>query len=394
MNEWQKEMIAGFQEKNPNVKINLIIVPEDQVDQKAQTMIAGGDVPDVFVTNWGFSGFSTYKDQLLDLAPYIKKDPDSVKGIGDDIMNVYRSGDKTYGIPIVALGSYLFYNKDLFDQAGISYPPTDWNDKSWTWDKMVEVAKKLTKNMDNAQKRVFGVYDELFPQTADAWLFGGDYFKPEAYKTNMMGEPTVSDEGVRRGIQAHLDLIQKYKVHPSTADLNSISAIGVPFLTGQVAMHMKHGGGFWVNKPAKFRWGVAALPYTVENRRTTMFIDSVNILKATKHPDEAWAFVRHITDPNGGAKRFMEVTNATPANGELLKQWYEMMAKNLDMTPAQIKQVHEGSLAIANESPNHLIKNFNAINNAILQPLNSVYDGKKDIDTALKEIKSGLNALK
>ncbi len=42
--------------------------------------------------------------------------------------------DGVYGIPILSMGSFLYYNRDLFDEAGVAYPPTDWNDESWNYE--------------------------------------------------------------------------------------------------------------------------------------------------------------------------------------------------------------------------------------------------------------------
>src|SRR5699024_5777577 len=156
---WTEKMVKEFEEENPNIKVKLQDIPQDQIDQKLQTMIAGGNVPDVWSANWADSGFATYNGlgALLDLTEYIEKDPDSVKGIDEKLLDIYTIDGKTYGVPILAMGSYIFYNKDLFDEAGIDYLPTDWDDKSWNYDKMIEIAKKLTKDVGDINNQVFGL---------------------------------------------------------------------------------------------------------------------------------------------------------------------------------------------------------------------------------------------
>ena len=53
----------------------------------------------------------------------------------------------SYGLPqLTTFGTLLFYNQPLFDQAGVKYPPVDWDDTSWTFDAMLDAAKRLTKN--------------------------------------------------------------------------------------------------------------------------------------------------------------------------------------------------------------------------------------------------------
>src|SRR5699024_7247013 len=57
---WTEKMVKEFEEENPNIKVKLQDIPQDQIDQKLQTMIAGGNVPDVWSANWADSGFATY----------------------------------------------------------------------------------------------------------------------------------------------------------------------------------------------------------------------------------------------------------------------------------------------------------------------------------------------
>ena len=134
-----------------------------------------------------------------------------------------------------------------------------------------------------------------------AWNFGGDFFRPEAYETGEMGEPAILDNPRNaEAIQLNVDLIHKYKVSPNPAALDAVSQLGDPFMTGRVAMIVNGGWGFWAYKPAEFNWGVAPIPYA-EGRQPTLYVDPWNISEKSKHPDEAWEFVKFLVDPEGGA---------------------------------------------------------------------------------------------
>jgi multiple sugar transport system substrate-binding protein len=390
---WEKQLIKDFEKEYPNIKVKLVIVPQAQIDQKMQTMIASGTLSDVFSANWANAGFMTYEKSLLDLTPYVTTSPEVLDGVNPKIVDIWKVQGKLKALPLSCLGSFLFYNKDLYDQAKLPYPPTNWDDLSWTWDKMVENAKVLTNNIGNTQKQVFGLHNGLWPPNADAWMYGGDYFTNESYLTGDIGEPTVSDPGVRKGIQAHYDLIHKYKVSPSSSEMKALSALGDPFLTGKVAMIMTGGWGFWVYKPAKFHWGVAALPY-VEGRRPVMFVDIMNISATTKHPEESWELLKWIADPKKGMKGYMEITQATPPHDGLLDEWLTMMSGKLGQSEDELKQVQNGAIKYGAESANHMLNGYAAIDQVLSQSLGAVYDGTKDIDVALKEIDSGIRALK
>ncbi|MFS0612225.1 ABC transporter substrate-binding protein [Lederbergia ruris] len=393
---WEEKMVKDYEAENPNIKIKLQEVPQDQIDQKLQTMIAGGNVPDVWSANWADSGFATYQGlgALLDLTPYIEKDPDAVEGIDEKLLDIYTIDGKKYGVPILSMGSYIFYNKELFDEAGLEYPPTDWDDKSWNYDKMIEYAKKLTKNIGDKNEQVFGLLNTNHGNR-DAWLWGGDLFKKEAYETGDIGEPNVLDDPAnRQAIQAHYDLIHKHKVSPTQSQQDAISQIGSPFLTGRVAMVIDGGWGVRSYQPAEFQWGVAPIPYTVDDRRIPMYVDPWNISAKSKHPDEAWEFIKFLIDPEKGAKEFVEMTNETPANSKLMDVWLDNIAEQAGMTNEQLQELHEGAIKYGFEADNHLIRNFSTILNTINQNINAIYDGTMDIDEGMEKLDSQLRSIK
>lgn len=384
---WAREMIKDFEKSHPNISVKLINVPQAQIDQKIHTMIAGGNLPDIVAANWANGGFMSYQDQLLNLNPYIKKNPHVLNGFKKKVVNLWKVNGQLKSIPISSLGSFLFYNKDLFDKAGLQYPPTNWDDKSWTWAKMVSDAKKLT----NLSKNQYGVTDSLGP-FGDARLFGGSFISAKSYNDGVLEKPTVYDPAVREGLTHHYDLIHKYHVSPSTAETSALTQLGDPFLTGHVAMNMVGGWGFWTYKPANFRWGVAALPY-VKGHKPLLYVDIMGIAKNTPHPDAAWKFLKFITNPDFGLKKYMEETSATPPTKGLMNQWLKSMSKQINEPVAKIKQVQEGAIKHGVESANHMVKNWSTVNNYVNQPLKSYYQGNKTLKDTLAELSDLMNSL-
>jgi multiple sugar transport system substrate-binding protein len=394
MIDWEKDVISGFQKANSNITIKLEQIPQAEIDQRLTTMISSGKVPDVWSANWANSGFATYNKMgaLLDLTPYVKTDADKIATINKDIMNIYNINGKILGIPMLAIGSYMFYNKDLFDKAGVPYPPTSWDDKSWTYDKMLDTAKKLTHDVGNADKQVFGILNSMSPNL-QAWGFGGDFFKADAYKTAVMGDPTASSNSANKeAIQFNVDLIQKYKVAPNQTTLDAVSAIGDPFLTGKVAMVVNGGWGFWSYQSAKFKWGVAPIPYH-DGRKVPLFVDPWNISAKSKHPAESWEFIKYLVDPKGGGKTFMEKTSATPADTSLADLWYKQIADKVGLKVEDVKALNEGAIKNGREADNHLIDKFSVISTTINQTITGVWNGQKSVDDGLQEIDKNLRSL-
>ncbi|KIL38954.1 hypothetical protein SD70_23170 [Gordoniibacillus kamchatkensis] len=394
MIDWEKEMIDGFQKEHPNITVKLEQIPQAEIDQRLTTMIASGKVPDVWSSNWANSGFATYKKMgaLLDLTPYVKKDQAALSTINQNIMNIYQIDGKIYGIPMLSIGSFLFYNKELFDKAGVPYPTVNWDDTSWNFQKMLENAKKLSSDIGNADKQVFGVFNSM-SANLQSWMFGGDFFKPEAYTSAVMGEPAVlTNKANKEAIQFNVDLIQKEKVAPNQTTIDAVSAIGDPFLTGRVAMVINGGWGFWAYQPAKFKWGVAPIPYH-DGRKIALFVDPWNISAKSKHPAESWELIKYLVDPKNGGKKFMEKTSATPADTSLAEQWYKQIADKTGMKIEDIKTLNEGAIKNGREADNHLIDKFSVISNTINQTIAGVWNGQKSVDDGLAEIDKNLRSL-
>ncbi|MFD2880608.1 ABC transporter substrate-binding protein [Paenibacillus rhizoplanae] len=139
--------MQNFEAKHTNVKVELQHIAADY-DTKLTTMVAGNDVPDIAMMESGtiafpmaeqgkFYNLQEFLDTDADISPdtlvpniTYSLEPGNVIGIGP--------GPESFG---------LFYNEDIFKEAGVEPPPSNVAD-AWTWDEFVEVAKKLTVDMN------------------------------------------------------------------------------------------------------------------------------------------------------------------------------------------------------------------------------------------------------
>lgn len=171
--DYSKDHTAAFwnafatkYEATTGIKMNLQIISWNDLDQQSSTMVQTGDVPDILNENayasYAADGLLYNSDEVL--SPAVKADiiPAFVKS------GTYNG--KFYGMPDLSSARALFYNKDLFAQAGIAQPPT-------TWDEFVADAKKV-EALGNG---VVGYAQPLGPEEAQGefaiWLFnnGGDF---------------------------------------------------------------------------------------------------------------------------------------------------------------------------------------------------------------------------
>jgi len=310
----QNVVIPDFEAKNPNIKINLTIVTWDDFDTKMQTMLAAGTPPDVW-SHWGPSGFADYviRGLAADLTPFIEKDNYDLSDYIPEVLKIYTLGGKVYGLPMLTTGSFIFYNKDLFDAAGVAYPPTNWDDTSWTWDKFVEMCGKLTKITDDPASTTFGCNLGFWPNDQYAWVWGQDLYPDGAYQTGFADEAYLDSEAAITAFQARQDMVWKLHYMPDPAEADALGAGGGLFEGGKVAMNLTGGWGWW-NYPGleeEFNWAVAALPYGGPNRRDVVFTDPWMMSAKTAHPDEAWAFLKYLVSPEA-QRGWMELVKAPP----------------------------------------------------------------------------------
>jgi multiple sugar transport system substrate-binding protein len=390
-NKWQKEyVIPKFEASHPNISINLIIVPFNQMDQKLLTMVAAGEPPDVF-SQWGISGFGDYyaRGLLLDLTPYIERDRYNLGAFIPRVINIYKRSGKYYSVPQVTnYGIMMYYNKDLFDKAGLPYPPVSWKDKSWTWDKMLDYAKKLTKNYGEGVNAQYGIDCSYFQGAiwGAAYLWGDDPFLPEHYKTGLAKSSKLDSPGVIEAVQAVADLIYKHKVAPTPAISQVLSQLGPLFGTGKIGMSFGLPTQAYTNyQNAPFKWGLAPMPYVKDNK-VAWFNGTWFIAKNSKHPEEAWEFLKFLTSEEA-ARDMAKVTGFLVPLKRVVNDWYKLFEKPTGMKSDQIKTVVEGVLANGVENVNHLFISWPEINDILTQELSQIWLGKVSASEGLKSAK-------
>ncbi|MDR1431203.1 MAG: extracellular solute-binding protein, partial [Propionibacteriaceae bacterium] len=116
-----EERLALAKAALPNITVNLQLIAKDY-DTKVQTMFAGGQAPDIMMTAEAVNVYSS-KGQLEDLNPYFAAEGvDPVAAFGPGSVNTYSTDGKLWGAPDRSGAAVVYYNKGLFDAAGVAYP--------------------------------------------------------------------------------------------------------------------------------------------------------------------------------------------------------------------------------------------------------------------------------
>lgn len=145
--ETLKKMIEIFESKNPDIKVDVQITGYDDYFTKLATTVGGGNPPDVFEMN--MENFLSYmlRGACADLTGKI-----DVANYSEGTLAAVSSEGKIYAVPMSFSTCVLFYNKDLFDQAGVAYPTDD-----WTWAEAQAAAEKIKALGDD----IWGYYQPI-----------------------------------------------------------------------------------------------------------------------------------------------------------------------------------------------------------------------------------------
>lgn len=373
-----KEMIASFQQEHPNIKIELEVLDWANYYTKLNTVIASGEAPDVFEV--GYENFVSYasKDVLLNLNHVIASDSsfnaNRYKKLAYD---AFSYNGKQYGVVENFSNVVLYYNKKLFDKAGVAYP-----NASWTWKEELEAAKKLTDEKNG----VYGTYAPI-----QFWEFyktiaqnGGGIFKAD-------GTPTINSKENVEALNWMLDKAKTHKVSPALnddtfsqpdADLNAFKA-------GKIAMLR---GGIWNFgrfADAGFQWDIALEPGNTQKAHH-FFADGLVASSKTKHPEAAWTFIKYMTSSDFVVSKRLEKGWSIPAinDNKVMEAYYSQSAP-----PASKKVVIEALDSLVLPPVGPLADRWNELTGAVGEELDKARLGAADAQTALDNAQKKVEAL-
>src|SRR3954469_81595 len=324
----QKAIADAFHAANPAITVDVDVSDWEAYWTKLQTGLAGGAAPDVFAMDGPLFPDYHARDVLLDLKPYVDKDGYDLTQLADQGVKDFTTPDGgQYGLPRDLNVIALYYNKKMFDAAGVAYP-----DDTWDWQKLVDTAKKLTKDTNKDGKPdQWGFYTETTDMEnfwlSLVWENGGDVLGTDG-KTTALGSPEAAG-----GIQFLQDLIYKDKV---MADPAIFAETGDAFEQGKAAME---ANGSWLaptHTAAGIDFGVAPLPKGPTGRFTSVNPTGAVIAKSTKAPDAAWEFVKYLTGPDA-QQQLMQLHQALPVAKTVLGGPFATAYPGADVFPSALQ---------------------------------------------------------
>src|SRR4249920_1753198 len=292
-------LAADFEKENAGIKVKPIYSGSYQESiTKALTAVKSNDAPTMSVLLSTDMFTLIDEDAIVPFDPLLKTPEDQawLKGFYPAFMENSQTGGKTWGIPFQRSTIVLYYNKELFKEAGL-----DPNKPPETWTQMREYAQKLTKRDASGKVTQWGVQipSSGFPY----WLFQALVIENGATLMNPAGTQTYYDSPkVIEALQYWVDLVNKYKVHPEgVVDWGTTPK---DFFEKKVAMIWTTTGNLTnVRTNAKFDFGVAMLP-AGKQRGSPTGGGNFYLFKKTSpaQREAAFRFVKWITTPQRAAQ--------------------------------------------------------------------------------------------
>lgn len=310
--EWIGEIAAGlyreryeaWQKAYSNIIIKEEQAPWDEIGKKLIIMDEAGNPPDVVIVEENFTPEVSAAGRLMPLDEYLPRG--KKEDIHPTLGYLLFWKDQLMALPTGTDCRILIYRKDLFDQAGLSYPTAN-----WTWEDQMEVAMKLTYdtqgkhpgdpgfNLDKVKQWGFGfcfgktVHAPLTIYAPQLWQVGGDL-------VDKTGKAIFNSlEGVR-ALNFFVEAVNKYHVSPLAVAGADYPAIEQGLIRGTYAMAQL---GSWEYTPAnlpsyilgKFSW--TEIPTPVDGKDATMSgYWSWAVSAKTKYPRYAYALAAWFTE--------------------------------------------------------------------------------------------------
>lgn len=285
---WQEnwgKIFSTFEAKYPGAKVQKDLVTGSlaAIAEKAVASYAGGATYELFYGHFSILAGFLNANIIEPLDGYLSKDKE-VKTDDYFPASTERLKGKMYGIAWFTQGKELFYNANMLAQAGAANPRQLEKEGKWTWDALLEVAKKVTK-MEGDTVSTYG-FNTGFSDTGtfvnSLYAWGADWFDKGFTK------PTIDTPGFLTATQYAVDMVTKHKV--AGGGNFPMAKLGVLLGSGSST----RGWDDQIVKPNLFKIEHTMLPKGPSGRACAIANNCLYLGKGSKVGEAAWAFYKHI----------------------------------------------------------------------------------------------------
>jgi multiple sugar transport system substrate-binding protein len=346
--EIQQRVVDAFNASQENITLVLEVVPYDSARDTLSTQIAAGAGPDI-IGPVGIGGSNDFYGQYLDLAPLMESANYDTSVFNDALIKFYQTEEGQVGLPFAVFPTALYYQRGLFDEAGLNYPPQNvgdpyvWPDGSeveWTWEVLTEVAKQLTVDvngltpLDDGFDRDNIVQVGYVPQWSGAQVVGTFFEAGVVYEGEAGAYKAAIPDGWKDAWKWWFDGIWGDEPFMANGALQGSPEFGTGnvFGSGRAAMGQTQLWYTCCVADAGENWDIAAFPSYKGVLHGRMDADTFRIWKGTPNPEAAFEVLAYLIGPEGteplimGTAEQESAYGAFPALTSYQKTWYDTKA--------------------------------------------------------------------
>ncbi|WP_194540480.1 sugar ABC transporter substrate-binding protein [Paenibacillus sp. JZ16] len=376
--ELYKGLTDAFTQEHPNIEVQIDTIPFADYQQKMSVLAAGQELPDIAWVSERMVPQFMANDILADVTDIVQDEAFDIDDIIPSTLELFRQDDKLYGLPFSTPPSVVFYNEDLFKQAGLSTPNELAEKGEWTWEKFEEAAKTIKTSASSPN-----VYGANFFRDWKTWIILASYswsngsgpFNPE------MTEYTWNDQ---YGVET-LDMLKRMMFtegsHPKAGEQ-------VNFESGQIGMIFDNYS--FVSKAREiqnFKWSIAPMPSGSKGSVPMMGQAGYVLFKEGKHPEEAKELLKFLAGKEGVQKT--SAFFVPPRQSVLNSDEFLSVEGNPDA--GHIKQAVIDEMPKAVVQPGHI--RWQNIDTEILTGFDELFAGRGEPQQIQDEVKSKVDAL-
>jgi multiple sugar transport system substrate-binding protein len=294
-NEWSQK----FSEQHEGITVNHQPVPGQDYNTRIQTLFAAGTPPDVYRYLQEITPIVTVveKNLHLRLDDYVERDNYDLSDFRPDAVGLYAWDGGLYALPRDYGNQNLFYNLDLFEEAGLEPPSADWENTDYTFDVFLEQTQQLTKRSGNRTEQWGFLVNRGWRPWA-SWVYSNGGVAVNRDDRGMATEIALTEPNAVEAMQFLQDLMYTHEIAPRP-DLESELGGFDLFASGRVAIMLTNPSAVNQFRTIEaFNWDVGALPIGNGDRRGTGGGGTGWAgTAATQIPDAVWEFLAFISSP-------------------------------------------------------------------------------------------------
>lgn len=369
-----KEIMGDFTEET-GIEVDIQVTPWGEYWTMLEAATQGGEMPDVF---WMHSDqiatYAAYDDILLDLTDQIEKsDKIDLENYPENLVNIYKTEDgRQLAVPKDIDTCAVWYNKTMFDEAGIPYPTSD-----WTWEDFREIAKKLTVPEKNQYGTVLSPkgYQESWYSTI--YAYGGEVLSEDKTKSGFDNPKTIEA----------MQMIENIIKDGSTPEYSVVAENGADALmeAGTVAMTFQ---GSWMipdlvkNDFVIANCDIAPLPKGPNGTKSISNGLGWAASAQGEHTEEAWKLIEYLGSKEAQTKQ--AELGVTMAAYEGVSDDWKNAQPNFNM------QAYLDMLDDAQAYPSS--KNTQVWYQVLMERMVDAFSGEKPMDQVCKDFAVEMNA--